>query len=130
MVIVFCCASQLVHSAPGKGRVPPPKGKKQFGVWLVGKKLVSRNGDSNVFVLTQKQVSRVLNSRMYTRYPSKKTGCLKQNLKKNTRQRWFMSIIFGGIDSFQAASDILKSIICSDSVAVTISELATFIPHM
>ena len=46
MVIVFCCASQLVHSAPGKGRVPPPEGKKEFGVWLVGKKLVLRNVDS------------------------------------------------------------------------------------
>ena len=129
MVMVFCCASQLVHSAPGKGKVPPPEGKKEFGVWLVGKKLVLRNVDSNVLVLTQKQVSRVLNSRMYTRYPSKKMD-VKKKKKNFKRQRWFMSIIFGGIDSFQAASDILKSIICSDSVAVTIFELATFIPHM
>ena len=81
MVMVFCCASQLVHSAPGKGRVPPPEGKKEFGVWLVGKKLVLRKVDSNVLVLTQKQVSRVLNSRMYTRYPSKKKWMFKKNQK-------------------------------------------------
>lgn len=100
MVIVFCCASQLVHSAPGKGRVPPPEGKKEFGVWLVGKKMVLRNVDSNVLVLTQKQVSRVLNSRMYTRYPSKKKNwCLKKT-KNFKRQRWFMSIIFGGYRQF------------------------------